>query len=177
MEFVVRNVETKENDLGSFKQKVYTCELEGWRKHKVSMQLIIEGCVGQQMYRQQYDLVAPHLRVGRLFSCNILYRMQSYHLGMVLVGLTPIRPVRLRGAEVVTVDQYFNPNRGFWVATREDGQSISIPGGITLGGEAYIPIRGDKSFPHKEYSYGRDEGLVYHTAPTGIRKKLKEVLG
>lgn len=170
-DFIVRKAEIEESQRG----RAFVCELEGWDGHKVGFSLTIQGCVGEGSYQTQYNAIAPFFKVGAILHCSIVYRLRADSFVMCIDEVMPMNPICHHTGKKISVDSYFNRNRGFWTRLISAGDWVKIPGVIEFSGRSHIPLVEDGSLPLKEYSHHYDEGLQYGKRPTLLKRVLKLV--
>lgn len=150
-EFIVTKVSLGDPKSGG--PAYLNCELEGDNQHKVSFSV--------KAGDREYDLISAYCKPGALLLCGVAYLMYRNYLRMCIVSIKPLQPVRCGSFTPVDGATYMNPNRGFWVTTRPDGEEVSVPL-IALGGESYLPVAGELTDKRLEYSdgfYDPEEGL------------------
>lgn len=176
-EYVVTSAEVVKRDE---KTEDYQCELVGWSGHKIGFSLRIKGCIGEQSYARQKSAIEAFMRKGEMVRCGFLYQRHMGEFGLVLYCLQPIEPYRTSGEQVIASEQYFNPNRGFWVHTRPKEKAVYIPDGfISLHGEVCLPIIDGLhvQVSHLSWEDARksesDIGFVWKSGPSLFKRTWK----
>lgn len=117
----------------------YFCELVSRNGHKINFSLIIQGCVGEKEYGAQYEAISPHIHVGDLLQCEFAWQWQYSFFQLCLSGFLPLKVRRINSQdpeEVVSPQDHFNSNRGYWTIAVPSGQWIRFLGLITCGGDS-----------------------------------------
>lgn len=176
-EYVVTSVEVVKRDE---KTEDYQCELTGWFGHKISFSLRTKGCVGEQSFTRQKAAVEPLMRKGEMVYCNFVYQKHMGEFGLALYYVQPIEPHSSSDGRIISSEQYYNPNRGFWVHTRPKSEGVYIPDGfISLHGEVYLPILDGWYTQVSHLSWedahkgDRDIGFVWKSGPSLFKRAWK----
>lgn len=136
-EFMVERTET----VSASRRSVFHCDLVGHDQHRVSFQLITQGCVGEDEYAAQHKAIAPHCTIGALWHCSIVYRRRYSAFVMCIADIMPLQAFNCSSGGAVSAKQYLDPNRGFWVRTEALGSWAELPRPIELGGKSHVPVR------------------------------------
>ena len=163
--FVVRNVEMKKDPC----QPIFSCGLEG-RGQKVSFILILpKEPVGWSVAPAQYAVVSPHLRVGTILSCELAYAFGPKVLAAMLMSFYQIEVRDMKG-NLRDGDAYFALGENPTVSTKRVGSVVSVPGGIPLCGDAFLPIFGQERVKHTREQFHHRRGLRWGRRPTWLRR-------
>lgn len=117
-QFVVMNIRTerqKISELASQERVVYDFRSSGGEE--VSFCLIVAGCVGEEHYRKQYEVIRQYLLPGVRISCRIAYTRREEYFSMGMSSFAVLGEGSLGISE--------------WVDT---------PGVIEFYGDAHIPF-------------------------------------
>ena len=168
-EYVIANVQSRSNAYGV----LMTVTLESAQslcKHSFNLYFRKVPDPPADEINNEYERIVPNMLAGQLYQCEFAYVDHRQQLSLYLVSMRQLVPVRADNMrQVIPLDEYRNPGRGYWAATRSGGKLIRI----FSSADVAVPVV--KTFPDHEMAHGdgAEEGaFVFVPSKAGFLQRI-----
>jgi len=153
---------------------IFTCDLLGDDNHKLHCQIYFKQSKEEL---RRYEAIMPYMFKGALLHMEFVYRWYDDGLHLCLAAFKKAAAFRCGiPPEPITVEEYFNVNRGYLARSEVYGEWVQFPGVINLGGEVVIPMNLQASGRPKFLSYLNAKESECALTWTKRTQNLKDVI-